>query len=82
MNDGHDIAAKLQNSNAGSQLFTTASEVATMDFCMALFLCSTPDSGRPAMDPASSRKFPNWESRHIFPDWEDARPEFNLVRLG
>jgi hypothetical protein len=31
---------------------------------------------------ASSRKFPNWESRHIFPDWEDARPEFNLVRLG
>src|SRR5690348_16121489 len=32
MNDGRELIAKLPNPNAGRQHFTTASEVATMDF--------------------------------------------------
>lgn len=32
MDDGHEIIAKLPNPNAGRPHFTTASEVATMDF--------------------------------------------------
>lgn len=32
MSDGHEIIAKLPNLNAGRPHFSTASEVATMDF--------------------------------------------------
>jgi hypothetical protein len=32
MNDGKEFIAKLPNPNAGSRYFTTASEVATMDY--------------------------------------------------
>lgn len=32
MNDGREVVAKVPNPNAGIPFFTTASEVATMDF--------------------------------------------------
>lgn len=32
MNDGNEVIAKVPNPNAGRPHFTTASEVATMDF--------------------------------------------------
>lgn len=32
MDDGREVIAKLPNPNAGRPYFTTASEVATMDF--------------------------------------------------
>lgn len=36
MDDGREVIAKLPNPNAGRQHFTTASEVATMDFVYLL----------------------------------------------
>lgn len=40
MNDGREVIAKLPNPNAGRPHFTTASEVATMDFVLYPFLLS------------------------------------------
>lgn len=39
MNDGQKVIAKLPNPNAGRRHFTTASEVATMDFVPFLSSC-------------------------------------------
>lgn len=44
MSDGRDFIAKLPNPNAGRPHFTTASEVAIMDFVRAVFHFSCPHS--------------------------------------
>jgi hypothetical protein len=40
MDDGQEVIAKVPNPNSGAPYFTTASEVATMDFvsCLTCFL--------------------------------------------
>ena len=51
MNDGQEVVAKVPNPNAGVPHFTTASEVATMDFVSSspapsiLSLANTADLG-------------------------------------
>lgn len=38
MDDGKEVIAKLPNPNSGPQYFTTASEVATMDYVRVAWL--------------------------------------------
>lgn len=41
MDDGREVIAKVPNPNAGVPHFTTASEVATMDFVCLLFILNS-----------------------------------------
>lgn len=57
MDDGKEVVAKLPNPNAGRPHFTTASEVATMEYvsCSVSYLACLHQISHVCLDPRSAR---------------------------